>query len=246
MIRIYTKDEIDKISKAGDIVRKCHNEIQKYLVPGITTLELDNILNNIITSSGGTAAVKGYNGYPAYTCISVNDCVVHGIPNNYQLKEGDIVSIDIVVDYEGYKADRGWTYGVGKLRKLDKKLLKETEAALYAGIAEVKADKHISNISNSIQVHARKHKYGIVEELAGHGVGKEIHEDPMIPNYGKRNGGPIMKAGMVLAIEPMLNLGDKEIYIEDDNWAVRTLDGKKSAHFEHTVLVCEHGYEILT
>lgn len=246
MSRVYNKDEIAKIKEAGEIVQKCHRELKDYIKPGMTTGMINEFTKEIIENAGGTSPIMEEAGFPNYVCLSVSDCVVHGADLDIVLEEGDNITVDIVVDYQGYKADRGWTYPVGKISKKHKKLLKETEEALYKGIEEVRPGNQISNISNSIQVHAMKNKLGIVRELAGHGIGESIHEDPMILNYGARNRGEEMRPGMVFAIEPMLTLGTDDVYVADDDWSVMTDDGSLAAHFEHTVVVTDKGYEIVT
>lgn len=246
MITIKTKEEIKLLTIAGKIVYETHKYLKNYIKPGITTDELNDLAENFIRSKNSYPSFLNYNGFPKAICTSVNQQVVHGIPGNYQLKDGDIISIDIGVCYNGYHGDSAWSYPVGDVSKDIKYLLEHTENALYEGLKKVKPDNRIGDISNNIQKYATNHKLGIVKELVGHGVGSHLHEEPDIPNYGEKNKGPVIKEGMVLAIEPMLTLGSPKICILDDNWTIETLDFKPSAHFEHTVLVTKDGYKILT
>lgn len=246
MINIRTDSEIKLLRQAGHIVALCHNALKQAICPDISSLDLDKIVEGIIRSNDAIPVFKGYRGFPNATCISINDGVVHGIPTNRLLKEGDIVSIDIGVQYKGYIGDSAWTYGVGKISKEKHFLLEHTEKALWEGLSVVKAGVHLSTISHAIGKYATQHKLGIVKELSGHGVGTKLHEPPIILNYGRPNQGPILKAGMVLAIEPMLNLGSAAIKTLADGWTIVTKDGKDAAHFEHTIAVQEEGYTVLT
>lgn len=246
MINIKSKREIELISIACDKTRETIEYLEEFIKPGITTKKLDKLAEKYILDIGCIPALKNYEGYPSTICASVNDTVVHGIPNDYSLKEGDIISIDLSVSYKGYYGDMAKTYAVGNISLEKQNLMKHTEESLYIGIEQVKPKNRIGDISNAIENHATKNKLGIVREMVGHGVGIEIHEDPNIPNYGKKNEGPILKPGMIIAIEPMLTLGKEQIYIEEDGWTINTQDGSPAAHFEHTVLVTEEGYKILT
>lgn len=246
MITIKSDKEIELMRKAGYLVSMTHKYLKPYIKPGITTLELDKLAEAFIRSNGGIPTCKGYQGFPNSLCISVNDEVVHGIPGKRKLKNGDIVTIDMVISYRGYQGDAAWTYAVGTIDAKKKYLMEHTEASLYEGIKQVKPGNRIGDISNAIEEYATKHKLGIVKELVGHGIGKDMHEDPDIPNYGKKNKGSRLKKGMVICIEPMLNLGSASVGILDDGWTIVTEDGSSSAHFEHTVLVTEDGFEILT
>lgn len=246
MISIKSRQEIELMRQAGMMVSKTHKYLKPYIKPGITTKELDRLAEDYIRSMGGVPTCKGYEGFPATLCTSVNDEVVHGIPGNRKLKNGDIITIDMVIGYKGYQGDAAWTYAVGDITNEKKYLMKHTEESLYEGIKMVKPGAHIGDISHAIEVYAIKHDLGIVRELVGHGIGTEMHEDPDVPNYGKPGHGPKLKEGMTICIEPMLNLGVSDIYIEDDEWTIKTYDGKPSAHYEHTVLVTKDGYEILT
>jgi methionyl aminopeptidase len=246
MITIKSKREIELMREAGLMVSKTHKYLKPYIKEGITTKELDKLAYDFIVSMGGVATCKGYEGFPATLCTSVNDEVVHGIPNNRKLKKGDIITIDMVIGYKGYQGDAAWTYKVGEVSEEKEYLMEHTEKALYEGIKEVKAGARVGDISYAIEKYAKKYNLGVVEELCGHGIGRDMHEDPNVPNYGEKNTGPLLKEGMVICIEPMLNLGTKDIYQLNDGWTIKTCDGKPAAHYEHTVLVTKDGYEILT
>ncbi|MGI6329312.1 MAG: type I methionyl aminopeptidase [Bacilli bacterium] len=246
MIKIKTKEEIKLMKIAGRITYQTHEYLKDQIKVGITTLELDKLAEEFIKKHQALPSFKNYNGFPNTICTSLNDEVVHGIPSNYQLKEGDIISIDIGVNYQGYHGDMARTYPVGNINQEKKFLLKHTKEALYKGINQIKPGNKIGDISYAIEEYAKKHNLGVIKELVGHGVGNELHEEPEVPNYGLPNRGPLLKPGMVIAIEPMLNLGTSKICISEDGWTIKTLDGLPSAHFEHTVLVTEEGHKILT
>ncbi len=247
MITIKSQREIELMRKAGRIVALAHQEVAKNIKPGISTLELDQIVEKVIRDNDAIPSFKGYNGFPGSICASVNEVVVHGIPSsNTILKNGDIIAVDIGANYKGYHGDSAWTYAVGTISEEDQKLMNVTKEALYQGLNAVKATAHLSDISNSIGTYATSFGYGVVEEFTGHGIGSHLHEDPAIPNFGKPHLGPVLKAGMTLAIEPMINIGTKRVKVLQDNWTTITCDKKKSAHYEHTILVTEDGYEILT
>lgn len=246
MISIKSDYEISLLKVAGHIVYLTHQYLKEYIKPGITTRELDKLAEDFIRSQGATPSFKNYNGFPASICTSINEEVVHGIPSNRKLKNGDIIGIDIGACYKGYHGDSAWSYPVGDISDKKKYLLFHTEKALYEGLNQIKPGARIGDISNAIETYANKHKLGVVRELVGHGVGSKLHEEPDVPNYGMKNTGPILKEGMVIAVEPMLNLGTRQIYILDDDWTVITGDNKPSAHFEHTVVVTKDGYKILT
>ena len=246
MISIKSDREIELMKIAGKINYETHQLIKENIRPGITTKELNDIADKFIRSKGGIPSFLNYEGYPASICTSINNEVVHGIPSNRKLKNGDIISIDIGVIYKGYHSDSAWTHPVGTISKDKEFLLEHTKKALYEGIKEVKAGARLHNIGAKIEVYALKHHLGVVKELVGHGVGQNLHEDPDVPNYGKYDTGIVLKKGMTIAIEPMLNLGTEKIYLLDDDWTIITRDNKPSAHFEHTVLVTDDGYEILT
>lgn len=246
MIIIKTPREIEIMRQAGKIVALTHQELKKHIAPGITTKELDRIAEKFIRSMGAKPSFKGYNGFRGSICASVNEELVHGIPGNRELKDGDIISIDIGADYNGYHGDSAWTYPVGEIDEETQQLLDVTEASLYEGLKEVKAGKRLTDISHAIESYVNPYGYTIVQEYGGHGIGQNLHEDPHISNFGPPNKGPRLKKGMVLAIEPMVNLGERFVRTLDDNWTVVTVDGKNCAHFEHTVAVTDDGFEILT
>lgn len=247
MITIKSEREIALLKEAGRIVGLCHAEMKKCVKPGISTWELNDICEKIILEHDATPSFKGYGGFPAAVCASVNEVVIHGIPSKKQiLKEGDIIAIDIGANYKGYHGDSAWSYAVGKINSNDEKLMQVTEAALYAGLSVVKEGVHLGDVEAAIGNYINQFGYGIVEEYTGHGVGHELHEDPAIFNFGTPGTGPILKEGMVLAIEPMVNAGTKRVRVLSDGWTVVTKDRSKSAHFEHTIVVRKDGYEITT
>jgi methionyl aminopeptidase len=246
MISIKTEREIELLRIAGEIVGKTHNYLKPYIKPGITTKQLDKLAYDFIISCDATPSFLNYDGYPASICTSINDEVVHGIPSNRKLKDGDIISIDIGACYKGYHGDSAWSYPVGNITEEKKELLKHTEQSLFEGLSAVKAGNRIGDIGYKVEQYAKCHHLGVVKELVGHGVGNHLHEDPDVPNYGHEHTGPLLKEGMVIAVEPMLNLGTADVYMLDDDWTVVTDDNMPSAHFEHTVLVTKEGYEILT
>ena len=246
MIICKTPRELDIMREAGKIVALTHKELQKHIVPGITTKELDKLAEDFIHQAGAIPSFKGYNGFRGSICASVNEELVHGIPGERVLKNGDIISIDIGAKYNGYHGDSAWTYPVGVISEDTKRLLEVTEQSLYKGIDEAKPSARLSDISHAIQTFVESHNFSIVREYVGHGIGQDLHEDPQIPHYGPPNKGPRLKPGMVLAIEPMVNAGSRYVKTLADNWTVVTVDGKMCAHFEHTVAITETGYEILT
>ena len=246
MISIKSDNEIKLLREAGRIVYETHQYLKPFIKEGITTKKLDSLAESFIRSKGAIPSCLGYEGYPATLCTSVNEQIVHGIPGPRKLKNGDIITLDICACYKGYHGDSAWTYAVGEINDDKKYLMEHTENALYEGLAMIKPGNRIGDISNAIEEYAKKYNLGVVKELEGHGVGSNLHEDPEIPNYGKKGTGPVLKKGMVLAIEPMLTLGSPDIVILDDNWTIETEDYSPSAHFEHTVVVTHDGYEILT
>ena len=245
-MNIRSEREIKLMKEAGHINFLAHKEMEKYIRPGITTKELDKKINDFIVSHGGIASCYGYEGFPGHACICVNDEVVHGIPGNRSLKDGDIVKLDFTVRKAGYESDMTRTYLVGNVDEKVKQMVIDTEHALYEGIKCVKPGNRIGDISNAIETYAHAHGLSVVEELVGHGIGTDMHEEPDVPNYGEAHKGPVLKEGMVLAIEPMLNLGRKEVVMLDNDWTIVTEDESFSCHFEHTVCVTKDGYEILT
>ena len=246
MITIKSKREIELLKTAGNIVYKTHKYLQPYIKEGIKTKELDKLAEDFIRSKDATPSFKGYSGFPYTLCISVNSEVVHGFPSDYVLKNGDIVSIDIGACYKGYHGDSAWTYKVGEVDKEVEFLLEHTEKSLFVGLEQIKPGNRVGDIGYAIEQYAKEHKLGVVRELCGHGVGTSVHEDPEVPNYGIPNTGARLKEGMVIAVEPMINLGTADVYLLDDDWTVVTADQEPSAHFEHTVLITKDGYEILT
>ena len=245
MISIKSEREIGLMRYAGKVTIDTINEIGKNIKVGVTTEALDKIAYDYIIKHDCTPSCLGYEGYPASVCISINDEVVHGIPGKRKIKDGDIVSVDLVVCYKGYHADATRTFIVGDVSEDIKALVINTKEAFYEGLKKVKEGTRVFEISQAIEEYAHEHGLSVVEELVGHGIGTEMHEDPNIPNYNDGNNTKL-KAGMTIAIEPMLNLGSKEIYMADDNWTIKTKDQKASAHYENTVLVTKDGYEIIT
>lgn len=246
MISIKSPREIELLRVAGEITGSTHNYLKPFIKPGVTTKELDKLAEDYIKSRGATPSFKGYDGFPGTICASINEEVVHGIPGNRKLKEGDIISIDIGACYKGYHGDSAWTYPVGKISKEKEYLLKHTEQSLFEGLSVIKDHIHVGDIGYAVSKYAEEHNLSVVRELVGHGVGTNVHEEPDVPNFGKQGSGPVLKEGMVIAVEPMLNLGTREIFILDDDWTIVTADEEPSAHFEHTVLITKDGYEILT
>lgn len=246
MIICKTQRELDIMRHAGEIVALTHHQLRNHIKPGITTIELDQIADEFIRSYDAIPSFKGYNGFTGSICASVNDQLVHGIPGNRTLVDGDIISIDIGADYKGYHGDSAWTYPVGTIDDKTSKLLEVTEESLYRGLAEAKPGARLSNISHAIQTYVESYGFSIVREYVGHGVGQSLHEDPQIPHFGPPGKGPRLKEGMALAIEPMVNAGSRHVRTMKDNWTVVTTDGEMCAHFEHTIAIVETGYEILT
>lgn len=247
MIYYKTNAEIELIRESSLLIGKTTAEVAKFIKPGVNTLALDKIANEFIHDHGGVPSFKDYRGYPFAACISVNDAVVHGFPSKEELKDGDIISFDLGVFKNGYHGDSAYTFAIGDVNPAILKMMKVTKQALYLGIEKAVAGNRVGDISFAIQEHTeKKNGYGVVRELVGHGLGRNLHEDPQVPNYGKRGSGPKMQEGMVIAIEPMINLGVKDVYYEDDGWTVRTKDNKASAHFEHTVCVKKGKADILS
>ena len=246
MIHRKSKEEIKRMKQAGHIVALVHQEMKKIIKPGITTKYLDEVAHEIIKQNRATPTFLGYNGFPACICASVNEQVVHGFPlESVILKEGDIISIDIGATYGGLVGDSAWTYAVGEISDDKKRLLKTTEEALFAGIAQMKEGNTLNMVGGAIEDVANREKFGIVRQYGGHGVGHSMHEEPFVFNYRTGNE-TVLKAGMSIAIEPMLNLGCDEVEVLEDDWTVQTIDKKASAHFEHTVLVTENEPVLLT
>ena len=246
MITLKSKREIELLKEAGHIVYLTHQYLRPHIKAGIKTKELDRLAEEFIRSKGATPSFKGYEGFPSTLCISINDEVVHGFPSDRVLQDGDIISIDIGACYKGYHGDSAWTYTVGEVSDDAKYLLEHTEKALYEGIKQAKVGNRIGDISYAVEKYATEHNLGVVKELVGQGVGTSVHEAPDVPNYGTKGTGPKIRDGMVIAIEPMLTLGSPDIYIEDNDWTVKTEDSSLSAHFEHTIAITNEGVIILT
>lgn len=245
-IIVKSPQELELIEKACKIVSDTHKHLEKFIKPGISTKELDEIAEKFIREAGAIPSFKNYQGFPASICTSINEEVVHGIPSNRKLKNGDIISIDIGACYQGYHGDSAWTYAVGEISPEKKILIEHTEKALYEGLKVIKDGARVGDIGHAISEYIKKFNFGIVRELVGHGVGKNLHELPDVPNYGRPGTGPVLKEGMVIAVEPMINFGSREIYMKEDGWTIVAADHSPSAHFEHTVLVTKNGVKILT
>ena len=247
MIYYKTQAEIELIRQSALLVGKVIAEVAKRIRPGVSTIELNKVAEQFIFDHSATPSFKEYRGYPFTACISVNDAVVHGFPNKEPLREGDIISFDVGVFKNGYHGDSAYTFAIGEVNEEVLKLMRVTKESLYKGIEKAVAGNRVGDISFAIQEHTeKKYGYGVVRELVGHGVGKSLHEDPQVPNYGKRGSGPKMREGLVLAIEPMINLGTRKVYTEEDGWTVRTEDHKPSVHFEHDVCVKKGKADILS
>lgn len=251
MISIKSKQEIEKMREACRIVALAHKEVEKSLRIGMTTQEIDDIVERVFKENGANPSCKGYphgskNPFPAASCISVNDEVIHGRPSNRKLQDGDLVCVDLVCDKDGYFGDATRCYVIGNGSDVAKKLVQVAKDSFYEGIKQAKPGNRISDISHAIQVYVEKNGFSVVREFQGHGIGREMHEDPGVPNYGKPGKGPRLEPGMTLAVEPMINEGVDDIEILDDDWTVVTLDGKWSAHYENTILITKDGAEILT
>lgn len=246
MIHYKTSEEIERIKESAQILGKAHAEVAKLVKPGAKTSDMDKVAEEFIRDHGGVPSFLGYNGFPYTLCVSPNEQVVHGFPSDVELKDGDILSIDCGVFYNGFHSDSAYTYPVGEVSEEHRQLMKVTKESLYKGIEEVVVGKRIGDISYAIQNYVEGYGYSVVRELVGHGLGRELHESPEVPNYGKRGTGPKLKEGMVIAIEPMINLGKKDIVQENDGWTIRTKDFAFSAHYEHTVGVVNGKAEVLT
>jgi len=246
VITLKSNEQIEKMDESGRILRKALDAAGEVVRPGVSTKELDEIIRGTIEGEGARPAFKGYMGFPANSCISVNEEVVHGIPDGRILKEGDLVSIDVGVEKDGWMADSAMTYTVGMVSEEAARLMDVTLRSLEKGIEQCVPGKHLSDISHAIQVHVEANGFSVVKDLVGHGIGSKLHEEPQIPNFGPPGRGAVLKPGMVFAIEPMVNVGSEKVKTLEDEWTVVTADGKLSAHFEHTVAVTEQGPRILT
>jgi methionyl aminopeptidase len=247
VIQIKSTREIELMREAGRILDETRTMLKEHVKPGVTTHHLDQLAEDYILKQGATPSFKGYYGFPGSICTSINEVVVHGIPSKKKvLKNGDIITLDFGVNYKGYHADSATTYPVGEISEALEKLLEVTERALYVGLNMAKPGNRVSDISNAIESFVKPYGYGIVEEFTGHGIGKNLHEEPYVPNFGKPGLGPILKPGMTFCVEPMVNLGTKNVKVLVDNWTTVTVDRKASAHFEHMIVITNDGYEILT
>lgn len=247
MITLKSDREIELMKEAGRIVALAHRKIKEAIAPGVSTAELDRIAEEVIMENGATPSFKGYGGYPGSICASINNVVIHGIPSpRIILKQGDIISIDIGACYKGYHGDSAMTHGVGHISPLRQKLIDVTRDSLYEGLKYAKPNNRLSDISHAIEQYVITHGFSVVRDFTGHGVGQKLHEEPMIPNYGLPGHGPLLKPGMTLAIEPMVNVGTYKVRILDDDWTTITVDGSDSAHFEHSIVITNDGYIILT
>jgi methionyl aminopeptidase len=246
MIIIKTQQEILKMKAAGELLASCHREIQKRLQPGVTTLEIDTFVDQYLLQHGATPEQKGFHGYEYATCASVNDMICHGFPSKEPLKNGDIVTIDMVVNLNGWLADSAWSYAVGKASVKAAKLLKVTKESLYKGIEQAVIGNRVGDISNAIQTFAEAQGYSVVRNFVGHGIGSSMHEEPQVPHFGPAGKGPRLKEGMVITIEPMINIGKYEVFLESNGWEARTMDGSLSAQYEHTIAITRKGPFIIT
>ena len=246
MITYKSTQDFEKMRKAGKVVSNIHYEIFNKTKSGMTLLDLDLIAKEIIEKSNVKPSFLGYRDFPAHICASPNDVIVHGIPNEYVISEGDIISVDVGVIFQGYHADAAFRCGVGEITEEEKNLLSKTKYALKEAIKLVKDGQKLGTIGNKIDKIAKKNNLGNVKNYVGHGIGQEMHEDPQVPHYGKKNTGFELKTGMAICIEPMFNLGTEDNYVDDDGWTVKTIDGKKSAHWEHTIGLTQEGIHVFT
>jgi len=246
MIHLKNKFEIEKMYRSGQIVKETLFLLEEYVKPGITTLELDKIAEKFIIKNKAIPGFKGLYGFPGTLCVSIDDEVVHGIPSNRVLQEGEIIGIDVGSIYDDFYGDHAKTFSVGKISDNKKKLLKITKESLMLGIEEVKVNAKIGNIGFTIQNYVEKNGFSVVRELVGHGIGRKLHEEPQVPNFGEFNQGPLIENGLCLAIEPMINMGSFEVHTKEDNWTVCTADGLPSAHFEHSIAIIDNKVRILT
>jgi len=246
MIILKSPAEIEAMRRAGRVVALAHQRLAQEIQPGMRTKDLDALALEVLKQEGAIPSFKGYHGYPANICVSVNEQVVHGIPGDTVLREGDIVSVDIGAIVDGYHGDSAWTYPVGEVDDATRELLRVGEGALYAGIEKAQPGNRLSDISHAVQTYVESRGFSVVRDFVGHGIGRSMHEAPQVPNFGPPNRGPRLKPGMTLAIEPMVNAGGHEVVILSDRWTVVTLDGSLSVHFEHTVAITEDGPQVLT
>ncbi|MGN0223276.1 MAG: type I methionyl aminopeptidase [Muribaculaceae bacterium] len=246
MIYLKTPDEIEAMRPAADLVSRTMGEVARWIAPGVTTRKLDTIAREYIRDNGGKPACLGYEGFPGTLCIEVNETVVHGFPSNYALRDGDIIGIDTVVELNGFMGDMCYTFAVGNIADEVLQLCRTTRESLYVGIEACKVGRRVGDIANAVQTYCEKRGYSIVREMCGHGIGRHMHESPEVPNYGRRGTGPVLRNGMCICIEPMINLGSRNVVIESDGWTCRTRDRKPSAHYEHTLALLDNQTHILT
>lgn len=246
MIPLKSEEDLKMMRISGKVLSRVMQRLLKTVRAGVSTSEIDSAAADLIHKEGVQPAFKGYKGFPAATCVSVNDEIVHGVPSERKIEEGDIVSLDVGINYEGYFSDLALTLGVGKISSRAKKLIEVTRESLYEGIKRASPKSHLYDISYAVQAHVENNGFSVVREFVGHGIGRSLHEEPEIPNFGRPHQGPMLKSGMVLAIEPMVNMGTWETRISENGWTALTKDGLPSAHFEHTVAVTDKGPEILT
>jgi len=246
VIQLKTREEIEIMRRAGQVVARTLEMVGRYIKAGVTTAELDRLIEDFIRSQGAVPGFKGYQGFPASACISIDDEVVHGIPGKRVVKEGEIVSVDVGSIVDGYYGDSAFTYAIGEVSRQKSRLMEITQKSLQAGIDKAKKGNKLGEVSAAVQKVAESEGYGVVRELVGHGIGRRMHEEPQVPNFGSENDGPVLEAGMVLAIEPMINMGTPRVKTLPDGWTVVTADGQPSAHFEHTVAIGENETRILT
>jgi len=246
VIYLKSKEQIARMRESGKLLAQCHKELQKLIKPGVSTQTIDHFVENYLKEHGATPEQKGYNGFPYATCASVNDVICHGFPNENPLQEGDIVTIDMVVNLNGALSDSAWSYRVGQVSEQADKLLTVTEKCLYLGIEQAVVGNRIGDIGHAIQQYAQGQGFSVVRHFIGHGIGDKMHEDPQVPHYGSPGRGVRLKEGMVITIEPMLNTGSYQVKIDKDGWTARTIDGGLSAQYEHTIAITEDGPVILT
>ena len=246
MISIKSPREIELMREAGAIVARVHKKMKEVIKPGISTLEINRIAEEVIRQNGATPSFKNYQGFPCAVCTSVNDMLVHGIPDHTILKDGDIITVDVGACYKGYHGDSGWTYAVGNVAPEVLKLMEVTEESLYKGLEQVKPGNHVGDISNAIETYVKSFGYGVPADYTGHGIGRSVHEDPYVPNVGRPGTMELLKKGMCIAVEPMVFMGSEKCYTLPDGWGVKSYDHSWAAHYEHTVAITDNGYEILT
>jgi methionyl aminopeptidase len=246
VIELKSPSEIAVIREAGRIVAECHAGIAKMIRPGISTMEINDFVESYMRSKNAIPAQIGYNGYPFATCASVNDVICHGMPSDYKLQDGDLVTIDMVATLDGLNADSAWSYAVGNIAPEAERLMKVTHESLFKGIEHALVGNRIGDISHAVQVHAEEAGFSVVREYIGHGIGRKMHEEPDVPHYGPPGRGTRLREGMVLTIEPMINLGKRHTKVDEDNWTVRTVDSSLSCQYEHTLLITADGPQIMT